>query len=234
MNHILDKINGIPYYTDNIDQLFSWYTIYNDSVIISELNKYSGVNFNSIPKQDISHFGLFGCGFHLDCDFNSYELSIYQSYKDNEYLYSNRPSIQENNLLILNDKSSFKIQNVSPFTFKHYVLETEFNKTSSRCFIDQYYAGYTGLISLNETKIIFKMYFSIHIYDHPDTIGIVYKFFPYEDTQYQDKNYRFELAENMCTILNGKHKISKSSKGKIINFKETKGYYRNKTIFSYR
>lgn len=236
MNHTLDKIYGIPYYTNNIDQLFSWYSIYNDGVIVTEINNYSSVDFNNIPKIDMKYFGLFGCGFHLSCNMNTGEINIYQSYKDNELLYSIAPTIEENKLLILNSKKSFNIHNLTPFTFKQFVLETNFdNKLNSKSFIDKYYAGYSGLIDLDKNiQILFKIYFSIYINDFPNSIGIIYKFFPYKKTEYQNKFYRFELAENVYCNIEDIHKVSNNNIYKILNFYENNGYYKNKIIFSYR
>ena len=236
MNHTLDIINGIPYYTNNTDQLFSWYSIYDDGVIITELNNYSSVDFNSIPKSDIKYFGLYGCGFHLNCNMNNGEVSIYQSYKENELCYSVQPSLTKDGIILSNTINRFDMTSIVPFTFKHFVLETDFNdKTSSRCFIDEYYAGYTGILTLEDNiQILFKLYFSIHQYEFPNSIGIIYKFFPYKQTEYRNTRYRFELAENVCYDINGNQKTTKNNICNIINFNATKGYYKNKLIFSYR
>ena len=234
MNHILDKAKGIPYFTNNTDQLFSWYVVYNDNVIIRELNEYSNVNFKLIPKTDICYFGLYGCGFHLNCDFNSGELSVYGSSKDKELLFSLTPSLEENRLLALNPRIS-NIHSLSPFTFKHFILDTDFKDISKdKGIIDQFYAGYNSLVRLSDgTDIILKMYFSLHIIDKPTSIGMIYKFLPYKDTTYQSKIYRFDLAEKMNTIYYSKEETKADNITRLIDFgKNTK--YKGKVIFSYR
>ena len=237
MNHILDRVINIPYFTNRTDQLFSWYTIYNDNVIIREINEYSNVNFNLIPKNNIKNFGLYGCGFHLNCDFNTGELSIYGSNsKNKEMLFSIYPSLEENKLLLPNTNIlKLNVEKLSPFTFKQFVLDTEFNNNGNKSFINKYYAGYTGLINLSDNiNIIFKMYFSLHVFDKPSSIGIIYKFLPYKDTKYQSKIYRFDLTEKMNTIYYDKEKSKQKHITKLIDFEKTFKVYKGKIIFSYR
>ena len=237
MNYNLDKAINVPYYTNNNDQLFSWYTSYKDGAIINELNKYSNVNFNFIPKTDIDNFGLFGLGFHLNCDFNSGELSIYYNDNNKKILFSVTPTLEENKLLVYNKYNSpYKISSMSPFTFKHFVLETDFKDIKKdKGFIDKYYAGYTSLIQLNQDiNIVFKMYFSLHIFDKPSSIAIIYKFFPYKNTKYPNKIYRFGLTESLNTIYDGKENLKTDYKSRLLNFKDIKDGYKGKIVFSYK
>ena len=216
MNHILDTVIGMPLFTNNNDQLFSWYTVYNDGAIIRELNDYSNINFNDIPKTDILHFGLYGCGFVLDCNFINGEVGIYGKSTNKSLLFTVLPTI---------DKKQISYQ-ATPFTFKHFVLETDFlHIKNDKPFIDAYYAGYEGIV--DDMKI--KMYFSIRIKDYPTSIGIMYKISPINKID-QEKSCEFNLAEKVYTKIYDNEKVNRDNIRKLLAFNKENTYHRGRLI----
>lgn len=235
MNHILDELYGIPYYTNNSDQIFAWYTVYNDGCIILEENKYSNVNFMDIPKTNIKHFGLYGCGFHLNTNFSNGTTSIYGFSKDKECLLSCNMYIKENKIIRYNEVQSFSVQDIVPFQFKGFFYDSAFNNSIKDVFcVNKYYAGYSCIYNIDPfNKVLLKIYFSLDIIDHPNSIAIIYKTMRYKDSVYPNKFYRYSIAERLYTNFDGKQKVKSKDDSSLINFSTLSSIHKKKIIFSY-
>ena len=219
MKKIIDINNGIPYFTNDSDQIFSWYTIYNDGVIILEKGLFSNVNFNNIPKTNIQYFGLFGCGMHLSCNFKHKSIYIYNSYNENEFLYQCKYNLNEN----------IKNNNITPFQFKGFIYDAPIKGLCKDKFlINSFYLGWMEDIEINNIKYTNKIYFSIDILKHPNSVGLIYKLIPKNNNYPQNINYRLSISDSNISIINGIQKITNNIRNVTIN--STLKY---KTIFRF-
>ena len=219
MRKIIDVNYGIPYFTNDSDQIFSWYTIYDDGVIILEKGLFSNVNFNNIPKANIKYFGLFGCGMHLTCNFKKKSIYIYNSYNENEFLYQCKYNLNEN----------IKNNNLIPFQFKGFIYDTPINNShKDNFFINSFYLGWKEDILINNVSYINKIYFSIDIFKHPNSVGLIYKLTPKDNFYPQNIKYKLSISDFNASIINGIQKITNNTRNVTIN--STLKY---KTIFKF-
>ena len=210
MRKIIDINYGIPYYTNDSDQIFSWYAIYDDGVIILEKGLFSNVNFNNIPKTNIKFFGLFGCGMHLSCNFKNKSIYIYNSYNENEFLYQCKYN--------LND--SIGNNNLIPFQFKGFIYDAPIKGLCKDSFIiNSFYLGWKEDISIDNIDYTNKIYFSIDTIKHPNSIGLIYKIIPKDNVYPQNIKYRLTISDSNSSIINGIQKISNNTRNVTINSK---------------
>ena len=219
MKKLLDINYGIPYFTNDSDQIFSWYAIYNDGVIILEKGLFSNVNFNHIPKTNVKYFGLFGSGMHLTCNFNNKYISIYNSHNENEFLYECKYKLNdciESNSLI-------------PFQFKGFIYDAPIKGICKENFlINSFYLGWMENVIVNEVKYTNKVYFSVDILKHPNSIGLIYKLEPKDNVYPKNIKYRLAISDTNSTIINGIQKNTMNTRNVAIN--STLKY---KTIFRF-
>jgi hypothetical protein len=236
MDYKLDIIKDIPYYTNRTDRLFGWFSIYKDGNIIQELNRFSCIGYNEIPKDNISYFGLYGCGFHLISDFNTGSMYIYGKGSKKEFLFNTDFYIHENR--ILQEPNKFIIQNIQPFQLKGFVYDMPGKSNKEFYMTDKYYAGYIGRLLLDELlEFDVKVYFSINILEHPSSIGIIFNLLPNQSTKKSrpNKNYTFSVVESINERYNNGHESSKSvDRPSYVDFNNLKNNFKKKIIVNYR
>ena len=222
MKRILDLVYGIPYYTNSSDQQFAWYVIYNDSVIILENNKFSSVNFKNIPKTNIRYLGLYGCNIHLACDFQNKVLSFYNTYNNNESLYRCKYTLE----------NSVRSNILKPVQFKGFIYEPDlYDMSKDKFFIKSFYVGWNEDVVVNGYKFTNKIYFSIDLENHPDSIGLIYKLVKNDSSLIYPSNfnYRLLISDNNSTIINDIQRNQENTRE--INLNQSLLY---KTIFRFK
>ena len=232
MDYKLDILKDIPYYTNRNDRLFGWFSVYNDGAIIQELNSFSYVDYTKIPKNKISYFGLYGCGFHLISDFNTGSMYIYGKGTNKEFLVSSVFQIYSDK--ILREHNKFLISNIQPFQLKGFIYDMPIDKSNKEfCMTDKYYAGYTSELLLDEkNKLEIKVYFSLNILKYPNSIGIIFNILPKRDTEetFIDK-YVFSVVE----IINERYNDGREeSHSNIIEPNYISHNFKKKIIVNYR
>ena len=208
MNRILDINNGIPYFTNDSDQIFAWYAVYDDNVIILEKSNFSSVSFNDIPKHSLKYFGLFGCGMHLTCNFYNKSLSVYSTYNENEFLYECKYTLDKG------DGSNVLL----PFQFKGFIYDAPVRGVCKENFlINSFYLGWIEDVIVQDKKFTNKVYFVIDILKHPTSVGLIYKLIPSDNVYPQNNNYRLTISDNSNSIINDIQKSTSNVRNVYLN-----------------
>ena len=212
------ELDSIPINTNSSEQLFGWFTIYNNHSIVYEHTNYAHIQYSSISKKDIHLFGMYGNGFKLASDFSDGSMYIY---------WNNRPIYTFRFLLsnkMIETKLSTHVYHCRPFHLKNFIYDFDVsNPISSNGYItNKYYSGYTGLILIDNSPLEIKQYFSIDISDHPREICIVTKIQKRKNVDYPKEDILFSIIENNI--------ISKdSNKFSLLN----DNAFKHKTIFKF-
>lgn len=213
------RSDSIPLNTNSTEQLFGWFTIYNNHSIVYEHTSYAHIQYSSISKNDINLFGLYGNDFKLVSSFSDGSMYIYWKdklvYKFN-ILLSNK--IIEANL-------NTHVYHCRPFHLKSFIYDYDISNPirSNGYMTNKYYSGYNGLVLVDNYPLEIKQYFSVDILDHPREIAIITKIKKIKEVDYGNaNNIIFSIIENSS--------ISKDSK-KINLLNDN--VFKHKTIFRF-
>lgn len=188
------RLDSIPLNTNSPEQLFGWFTIYDNHSIVYEHTKYAHIQYSSISKKDIYLFGMYGNGFRLVSNFSNGNMSIYWK---NNLIYRFNINLSSN--MILNDKLSVHVYHCRPFHLKSFIYDFNVSNSinSNSYMTNKYYSGYTGLILINNYPLKIKQYFSIDILEHPREIAIITKIEKIKNVDYSNAdNIIFSIIEN--------------------------------------
>ena len=237
MDYKLDIFKDIPYYTNRSDRLFGWFSIYNDGAIIQELDRFSNVDYTKIPKDEISYFGLYGCGFHLISDFKTGSMYVYGKGSNKEFLFDSSFLVYPTKM-ILGESNKFEIKNIYPFQLKGFIYDMPSKSNKEYCVTDRYFAGYTGDLQLDDQiKVSIKVYFSLNILKYPNSIGIIFNILPKSNIKNisLERNYTFSVVETIKErYSNGQETIKNLSSPSYINLSNLKNNFKKKVIVNYR
>lgn len=200
MDHNLDLVQDIPYYTNISDKPFLWFIRYKNGMIVREVDRYTYTSFTSVPKQDIQYFGLYGCGLHLYSSFSDGSMYFYGSGFDKEFRYCNQSNISQS--LFQSSHNNQYIQ-FSPFHLKGFaydlaVGEDIYNDRMMKNTTTQYYAGYNCYLLIDQKyPVKFQRYFSINIFKYPRSIGLLSKIQQIDGAEYPDIDFFFLFSETI-------------------------------------
>lgn len=212
------ELDSIPLSTNSSEQLFGWFTIYNNHSIVYEHTSYAHIQYSSISKNDINLFGMYGNEFKLVSNFSDGTMYIY---------WRNRPIYEFKFLLsnrVIETNLSTHVYHCRPFHLKSFIYDLDVSNpiSSNRYMTDKYYSGYTGLILVNNYPLQVKQYFSIDVLKHPREIAIITKIQKIKDVEYSDGDFIFSMVTN--------NNISKDNTK--VNFLNDNAF-KHKTIFKF-
>lgn len=200
MDHNLDLVNDLPYYTNISNRPFAWFVRYYTGLSIQEYDKYTHTSFESIPKQDIQYFGLYGCGLHLYSHFKNGSMYFYGSGFDKEFRYCNISNISQS---IFQSSNTIQYIQFSPFQLKGFAYDLAvgaevYDEYMMKNTTTQYYIGYNCYVLIDQKyPIKFKRYFSIDIFNHPRSIGLLTKIESISGIDYPDTDFYFIFSEEI-------------------------------------
>lgn len=209
MSYNLDLVDDIPYYTHISKRPFLWFSKYNKGDTIREVDRYSSTSFDQIPKHGIRYFGLYGGGLHIISDFLDGSMYIYGSGFEKEFRYQNYSHFSSSIFLHSIDKKEI-LYSIRPFQLKAFAYDLTvgnniYNIDKIQNTTTRYYAGYDCILLIeNEYPLKFRRYFSIDIFNHPRTIGIISKAQTLDNIDYPDKDYFFMFKESVIKNYNYK------------------------------
>lgn len=208
--------NEIPFYTNSNQQRLAWYAMYNNT-FIKEFNHFVTVPFNSIPKNDVLEFGLYGTGYHFNTDLITGSLSIENTERQ---LFRIEYSIS--NSLLIDNKC--KLYNTIPFELKGYDYDIDIMnpKCNTKNNTNKFYCGYNGQLLLdNKFPVNVHNYFLILFnatIERPYRAIVISKLCPINGIIYNDMTYYLSMYEITNKVNYTQHKIN-LSKGECYIYK---------------
>ena len=103
--------------------------------------------------------------------------------------------------------------------------------SKDKFFIKSFYVGWNEDVVVNGYKFTNKIYFSIDLENHPDSIGLIYKLVKNDSSLIYPSNfnYRLLISDNNSTIINDIQRNQENTRE--INLNQSLLY---KTIFRFK